>query len=341
MNGAVRAAQAMAGAWKGDRRRWPLPFLRVFIGFALIGFLPGTLFAEKVPPRRFASDSGQQYAFAQSLFAAGRFVRAAVEFERFVFLFADNPREFDARFKAADAYYRAGQYREAMVVLRDAIARAASPQAGHRETNSDMDRFYFLLSRCQKKNNYTGQALITLHNLLATSRNPAVRDDARYLGAWILIEQARWPEARRWLSEISPGHRDRYMTDQLTAELSASRTISRKNPRLAGLLSLLPGTGQLYVGRYQDALVAFLLNTATIWAAVEAFDKDQPVLGGLLSVVGINFYTGNIYSAVNSAHKYNRRKTEAFIENLKRHTRIHLSGNTGEINAGVQVGIDF
>ena len=41
----------------------------------------------------------------------------------------------------------------------------------------------------------------------------------------------------------------------------------------AGILSIIPGTGHLYCGRYKDATLAFILNTAMIYAACEAFDN--------------------------------------------------------------------
>ncbi|RLC31909.1 MAG: hypothetical protein DRH32_03585, partial [Deltaproteobacteria bacterium] len=41
-------------------------------------------------------------------------------------------------------------------------------------------------------------------------------------------------------------------------------------------------------------------------------------------------YSGNIYSDVNSAHKYNRSKTRNFIENIRQNTRVNLSAIPGE-----------
>ena len=62
--------------------------------------------------------------------------------------------------------------------------------------------------------------------------------------------------------------------------------------------------------------MALLLNGLTIWAAVEAFNEDLNVLGGLLVALEVGWYTGNIYSAVNGAHKYNRKVRDDFRQNL-------------------------
>jgi tetratricopeptide (TPR) repeat protein len=303
----------------------------------LTGGLPPSGHADELLKRPLPINPDRQYAFAQSLYDTRRFARAAAEFERFVFLFPDHSRVFDARFSAAQAYYTIGHYQEAIA----ACHRMISEETSHPPTSLDTGRVYLLLSRCQVAINNIDQALITLHNLLSTTDEPVIRDDARHLGAWIFIETAQWPKARDWLGAVSLQSRNRYSIEMLTSALTHTDTIPHKNSRLAGLLSILPGGGQLYTGRYQDALISFLLNTLTFWAAIEAFEEDQPVLGGLLGVVGINFYTGNIYSAVNSAHKYNRRATKTFIEGLKRRAGIRLIKGPDNHGGGVQVGISF
>ncbi len=318
-----------------SRRSWTrwLPLGLAIVCALWIGAFPCFTHADEPETRLIQPDSDRQYAFAQSLYASGRFTRAAAEFERFIFFFPHDTRVPQARFNVADAYFKAGQYQEAISVCKIATEKG--------ESSPDTDRFYLLLARCQVKGNQVDRALITLHNLLAITRDPVARDDARYLGSWIFIENAQWAKARVWLQEISPQSRNRYPVDTLTAALAGTDTIPRKHPRTAGLLSMIPGAGHLYIGRYQDALISFLLNTLTFWAAYEAFDEDQPVLGGLLGVVGINFYTGNIYSAVNSAHKYNRRATKTYIEDLKRRTRVRLIMGPDNSGGGLRVAVDF
>jgi hypothetical protein len=65
-----------------------------------------------------------------------------------------------------------------------------------------------------------------------------------------------------------------------------------------------------------------------IWAAVEAFDNDNEGLGVLLTLFEIGLYTGNFYSAVNCAHKHNRRQKDTFLQYLKDHSKVQLSAGT-------------
>ena len=90
-----------------------------------------------------------------------------------------------------------------------------------------------------------------------------------------------------------------------------------KSPSTAGVLAaVLPGSGHVYCDRYKDGVVAFLLNGLFIWATLEAFDNDQEVLGGILGFLELGWYSGNIYSAVNTAHKYNRSLKNDYLKNL-------------------------
>jgi hypothetical protein len=51
---------------------------------------------------------------------------------------------------------------------------------------------------------------------------------------------------------------------------------------------------------------------------VEAFDQKNYVVGGILTFFELGWYSGNIYSAVSSAHKYNQRKKQEYIDHLQK-----------------------
>ena len=100
------------------------------------------------------------------------------------------------------------------------------------------------------------------------------------------------------------------------------------------MAAMLPGLGHVYTKRYQDATVAFLLNGLFIWGAVEAFNEDLDVLGGLLLFVEAGWYAGNIYSAVNATHKYNKKTKDEFRQRLSDQLDLNLlvtrEGQLGE-----------
>ena len=262
----------------------------------------------------------QQFTFAQQLYQNGQYRRAAEEYQRFAFFFPDEPRSREALYLAGDAFFNGREIDTALGILKNLS----------RQTPLDpvAVKAFFLMAECHLQLGSPSQALLQLHNLVALSDNEEVRDRAYFRMGWIHIEQMDWAAALRAFDHVGPG--SRLPVPQVTAALTQTNTIPQKSPALAGTLSIVPGAGQLYCERYQDAFAAFLVNVGLIWAAVDAFEQEQYALGGLLSFVGAGFYTGNIYSAVSSAHKYNQRQKQSFIDHLKQNLNLSLNAGSPE-----------
>ncbi len=76
------------------------------------------------------------------------------------------------------------------------------------------------------------------------------------------------------------------------------------SPLLAGGLSaLIPGMGSAYLGRWQEASYAAFFTLSFAFAAKEAWAAERQDLGLGFGLFALFFYGGNIYSAMNSAHK--------------------------------------
>lgn len=287
-------------------------FLYLFMFFIL---LQGLSYAGTV----IQIDADTQYDFAEQYFSKGEYSRAVDEYKRFVYFFPGNDRVERAMYQCGMAFYLGRRYADAVASFNEVIDKFIDSELAVKS--------YFMASESHIRLNQYGAAVINLHNLITLSNDADVKDEANYRLGWIYVDTASWDNARLYFEKISLPNRDKFRLERLSAELAQEAGIARKNPALAGALSIVPGGGYLYCERYQDALIAFLLNGALIWAAYEAFDNDNNALGALLTFVEVGFYAGNIYGAVGSAHKYNRGKTEQFIENLKAHTQIDLSGD--------------
>lgn len=264
-------------------------------------FLPGNVSANAS-----RTPLTENYRYAQHLYDAGQFRQAADAFEKFVFETPDSPLAPQALYLAARAYQQVGDTDAAL----NACDRALKMDSGDLTASIDL-----LKSDIFTTTNATDPARIILHNLMTATDDPVILNKALYRMAWIDIEAGRFDEAMGWLQKITAEKND--PVSELQHQLKQADTIVTKNPRLAGLLSIIPGGGQLYTGRYQDAAVAFILNGLFFWGSIEAFEEDQTALGLLLGGIGVNFYVGNIYSAVNGAHKFNRNTQSRFIEQLK------------------------
>lgn len=262
-------------------------------------------------------DGDRQFELAQSFFRTGDFAAAAVEYRRFTHFFPEDSRVEASLYRIGQCHFKAEDYGRAIEAFYEVIDRFPD---GQRAADA-----YRAIAACHLKQDASGQAVAVLQRLIDVSRDPSVTDDTNYRIGWIYLDAGDWKRAHDYFSRVSPGSGVARSARHLSQELQKGPAIPRKDPQTAGLLAVLPGAGHLYSGRYRDALISFALNAALIAAAIEAFDNDLPMLGGVITAVEAGFYVGNIYSAVGSAHKYNRAQERAYIEDLKKSVGPQLS----------------
>jgi TolA-binding protein len=273
----------------------------------------------------------KQFQYAQDLFSAKDYSTASGEYKRFVYFFPKDRRVEFAMYQIGMSHFLGGHYQEAVSAFNKLTEQYFDTEYSIKS--------YYRISEAYIKMKVFEQALIDLNNLVTITHNPDAKDEAYYRMGWIYIETASWDEARRYFNKISARNQRKFELKKLSAALEKETVIPYKNPKLAGFLSIVPGAGYLYCGRYQDALIAFLLNGGLIYAAYESFDKGQSALGGVISFVEFGFYSGNIYGAISSAHKYNRKKTGQFIQHLKENVKINLSADMR--NKGVTLSLQW
>jgi tetratricopeptide (TPR) repeat protein len=262
-------------------------------------------------------DPDRQFQFAEHYFQKGEYYRAIGEYERFIFFFPEARQVELARYRVGRAYLKGERYQEAI--------RAFKRLMDEYQTSAYAIKSYFRISEAYVQLGLYDQAFINLENLITIASDQDTKDEAYYQSGWICLEKWLWEDAHTYFEKISPQSREKYRLRQLSQELDKKNLLKRKDPSIAGLLAIVPGAGHLYCKRYRDALVSFLVNGALILAAYEAFDHDQNALGGIITFVEVGFYAGNIYSAVNSAHKYNLDEKDRFLRYLKDRARISIS----------------
>ena len=312
---------------KGRIRSFLVPWLiAAWTAFSLTPSAPSA--AGGVP---LTIDADKQMALAESLFNAGDFAAAIVEYRRLVHFFPQDARVDMAMYRIGQSYLKDKRYAKAIDAFFALIDRF--PQSPWTVPG------YMGIAACHLQSNAPALAVATLETLIAATDDPDVVDEANYRIGWIYLEMADWGGAKACFDRVRPEKRASYRLRQLSLDLEKASSIPKKDPTAAGLLALIPGAGHAYCGRYQDAFVALVVNAALIAAAVESFDNDLPVLGGVITAVELGFYTGSIFSAVGSAHKYNRAREREFIENLKKEARptLFLAASPGGVKALLRV----
>ncbi len=285
-------------------------FLLIVIYISI--FLPGAV--QAIENKHDVAE--RQFAFAEALFLEGDYFRAITEYKRFNFFYPGHRLCMKSDFRIAESYYKAKRWQEAIDALALFISR-------YRQSPMLVEAL-FLKGMAEKELKKYNDALSSFRDIIKLESKTHT-DKALYQSAVIYMDMGEWDKASKTFLLIPKDSPLYTSANIISSGLDRIENIPQKSPAAAGTLAaILPGAGHLYVERPRDALLSFLLNGAFILAAVELFRHDNYWAGGGVTFFEIGWYTGNIYSAVSSAHKYNKRAREEFLERLKESISLSL-----------------
>ncbi len=262
-------------------------------------------------PARSAGLSPEQImSFADHLFAQEDYYRAITEYERLIFFHPGHRLAAAAQFQIALSYYQGKRYDEAGRRFRELSRELTGTEYGRRSL--------LMLAETYTRWRDHSAAIVALTSYLEIYPESHEADEARLRLGLAYLRQGKWQRADQEFLKVPAGSALRADAEDLSEAAKVYPDLPRKSPAMAGALSaVLPGAGQLYVGRPRDATVSFLLNGLFIWATVEAFRNDNDVTGGILLFFESGWYFGNIYNASSSAHKYNQRAEDRFFDSTQ------------------------
>ena len=249
--------------------------------------------------------------FADFLYAQGDYLRAADEYQRY--LFYEPQESTQIHYKIAVCHRFGGKTEQAIQGFEALLRRDPKSQYASR-SYYQIGATYFLQGQFERSVQFLGESL------------PRITDTRQHAEAAQLIglsylKQKQWSEASEVFkalqaSEIIPVREKAEMYHNY-AEKGA--VLPTRSPFLAGILStVIPGAGRVYTGRFADALNTLFTVGITGWQAYDGFRRD-----GLSSAKGWTFgtlcgifYVGNIYGSVISARVYNRHIADEFLATL-------------------------
>jgi len=286
------------------------PILWLFLFF----FLCGGASAQEEGKR--VVDEKAQMGLGDYFFEDGDFYRAITEYKRFLFFFPESLRAEEALWKITSSYFQGKKWDEALSAADDLLKKHPSspwaPQA------------ILLKGRCWMEKKEFPQARHYFLLAREMAAGTGIAQEAQWQTAVSFLREERWKEAAAEFRKVEASSRLYPRAEYWAQGLERIEQIPQKSPTTAGFLAILPGAGHLYCERYRDAGVAFGLNAAFIWGMVEAFKHENYVVGGILTFFELGWYSGNIYSAVSSAHKYNRNKKKEYLDNLEKEDRFSV-----------------
>ncbi len=300
--------------------------------FLYLFFVISLLHSPFVFSEQIVIDSEDQYRFAQAALDNGEYLRAITEFERFVHFFPRDDRVPEARYRIGLCYIMVKDPDSGRRVLEDVYVDYSSTSTG--------GKALFLIGESYYEEGLIEESGEYFEKVVEAYPNLELRNKALYRLGWNWMKQDKWGEASETFKKVKEGS-PLYPNSQDLSKMSLKgQELPYKNPTTAGILSgILPGLGHAYCHRYKDGTVALLLNGLTIWASLEAFDKDMDVLGGALMFLELGWYSGTMYGAVNSAHKYNRKVRNDFRRKLPEMMDLGLfSTRDGSMGVALKIG---
>lgn len=251
--------------------------------------------------------------FADYLYAQGDYLRAAGEYQRF--LFSQPPLRLregkrggsDVLRRITESYRLGGQPDRALQFLQT--------QPDSNLVRYELGATYFLIGQYDKSVRFLKES----QNLFQAGE---YRWKSQILIGMNKLMEKQWEAAIQHLDQLglsglseAVGHR----ASTYKGYAEKGRTLPSKNPLLAGFLStVLPGSGRVYVGRPNDALLTVFLLGVLGWGAYDGFSENgvSSRKGWTLGTLGGIFYLGNVYGSVVAAQTHNRRVEAVFLATI-------------------------
>ena len=256
----------------------------------------------------------QQYRYAEQLFESGDYRAARLAYKRLLFYRPDTEFKDIADYRIAQSYYYQSKMSRAEALFRK--FSAVHPNSPLRFQSQ------LMLGQLHFDAGAYSLARSSLFELLHTSTEPEVVAAAHYLRGWCYIRTTDWNKAISELRQVDISQINTVYekkVHELADTLLEETPLPFKSPQVAVWLStVVPGSGQLYVGKIKESILAAVLNGTFIYLAVDAIRDRRYIDCAGISLVGWQFYWGNRTGAQQLASEYNKHHEQTFIEALKR-----------------------
>lgn len=244
--------------------------------------------------------------FADFLWNKGDLLRAATEYQRYLFSGAKQGR--------SRVYFHIGRcYLESshpdLAADNFKMAYKMTPASAFRDSSAAAYlSSLFLSDRKLEFFHFMNQADTSQASPFLKSRLVALK-------TLYLLRNHQWQAAQSVLQKNTPAGDGHFVSLQRIAERGLH--LPKKSPLVAGLASaLIPGSGKIYVGRTFDGLYSLLVIGGSAWLSYEGF-RDRGISSGKGWVFGLAaafFHVGNIYGSVTAA-KLNNIHAEEKLDN--------------------------
>lgn len=256
----------------------------------------------------------QQHHYAEQLFESGDYQAARREYKRILFYQPDTELRDVADYRIAQSYYYQNESDRAQRLFDE--FPTTHPNSPLRFQSQ------LMIGQLHFDAGSYSLARTALFELLHSSGDTEVVAAAHYLRGWCYVYTSEWSKAiteLRRVDTLQPNIPQRKKARQLADTLFEETPLPYKSPKIAGWLStVVPGSGQFYVGRVKEGILAAALSGTFIYLAVDAIRERRYIDCTGISLIGWQFYWGNRISAQQFASQYNKKREQELIQTLKR-----------------------
>ena len=258
-------------------------------------------------------EARQLLSFADSLFDEEDYKNAIHEYKRYLFLYPDSPMADEVQFRIATCYRNAGDLNSAISAYQSINDYQSIPKVQLKIAES-----YLFQGKYPK-------ALELLKQFVKEYPAHKLAPRAEFLIGASYMELKNWTlssQAFRDILEEYPESTFATVSGNLAKSIMRVDNLPSRSPLLSGLTStVLPGSGQIYNGRFSDGLYALMVITTTTAGTIYYISQERYKIAIPLSIVSAIFYAGNIYGGIQAAKIFNVREKTQFLNELRAQIR--------------------
>lgn len=239
---------------------------------------------------------------ADSLYTQKDYYNAATEYERFIFHYSasDDSMLDNIRLRLATCYFYTNEF-----IRAEKITKQISAQ--HSDLFEDAT---LLQAQYYIRDNQMFKAKLELSDLIFFSKNQEKQHKAYILLGYIALQEREVKEAAKYFNLTQ----DTVLVQAVKEMLQ----VPKKNTALSQIMSsVIPGSGEIYCGKYGWGLLSLLVNTATIYGTINCYKNKQYLDASLIfTLFFTRFYNGSRNNARDFAVAYNEKIYRAKLKEI-------------------------
>jgi TM2 domain-containing membrane protein YozV len=242
--------------------------------------------------------------FADHLFQEQDYLRAAYEYERYLFMQgAEDPLTQEILYRAGKSFQCAGEYLRSLDLFGRLLESTVSL--------AERDRVIYEIGLSYFRMEQYGDSL----SFLQTHPGGSSAPDAVLLSSANLMMLGQWRKAEEVLKSCSTS-----LAEPLREIARDWSSMRRRSPLLAGILSsFVPGLGKIYAGEFGDGIqsLAFIGLFGKLSFLSFRSEGIDSIRGWIYASAGTVLHVGNIYGSVVSAGRFNSLQEETLLQDVR------------------------